>query len=322
VDKEEILKKYENAPPISFVAFGLKLLDAKSQEKWTVPDRVLIKAAVTGALMDREDNPTQPYTVDEIIQDSIECVDAGATSIHVHVRDESGYPSADRALVAKVVTALRDRYGGKIHLDGEIANGSTFAQMVEPAIDDFLESGAVNTTASYLGEVGVVMPKETAVGTVELLQTMGKKPQVAVYNMGDIDNAYRWLIRPGILEEPFEWAIVPAMPGCAPMYDPVGMCETMIGFVRRIKDVDPAEHPFIWVASSGRASVFLCTLSILLGLHVRVGKEDALYRWPHKDDIVKSNREVVEETVALARLLGREPMGANEYRRLMGMKEM
>ena len=59
---------------------------------------------------------------------------------------------------------------------------------------------------------------------------------------------------------------------------------------------------------------------MMLGCHVRVGKEDTIYRIPHSDDVIVSNKQVVEETVAIARLLGREPMTAAEYRTAFGMK--
>lgn len=103
------------------------------------------------------------------------------------------------------------------------------------------------------------------------------------------------------------------------MWDPLSMAETLIYMVRRIKDVDPAKHPSITVCACGRASAYLTTLAILLGCNVRVGKEDTLFKLPHRDELISSNKEIVEETVAIARLLGREPMTGPEFREALGM---
>jgi len=87
--------------------------------------------------------------VDEIIRESIESVEAGACSVHVHVRDENGFPSGDRGQTEKVVKALRDRFGGDIHIDGEALFGESFEEMMEPVTEDFYESAAVNCHATF-----------------------------------------------------------------------------------------------------------------------------------------------------------------------------
>ena len=143
---------------------------------------------------------------------------------------------------------------------------------------------------------------------------------MAIYNPGDIDDTYRWLIKPGIVQQPYSWIIVSGMPGTAPMWDSLSMAETLVYLIRRIRDVDPAKHPSITVCACGRASSYLTALAILLGCNVRVGKEDTIYKVPHRNDVITSNRQVVEETVAIARLLGREPMTGPEYREATGMK--
>jgi uncharacterized protein (DUF849 family) len=61
---------------------------------------------------------------------------------------------------------------------------------------------------------------------------------------------------------------------------------------------------------------------MLLGCNVRVGKEDSVYRYPVSDANIVSNRETVEGAVAMARLLGKEPMTAAQYREMTGMKPM
>jgi uncharacterized protein (DUF849 family) len=59
---------------------------------------------------------------------------------------------------------------------------------------------------------------------------------------------------------------------------------------------------------------------MLLGCHIRIGKEDAIHVVPHKDDKIVSCKRVVEQHVIIARELGREPMTAVEFRKAAGIK--
>ncbi|MDD5748178.1 MAG: 3-keto-5-aminohexanoate cleavage protein [Actinomycetota bacterium] len=318
---EDLKERFAEIPPTITFPFGEKVVDARVQPPWEIPGKVMIKAAITGALFDREQNPHQPYTPDEIVREAIECVEAGACSIHIHVRDENGFPSGSREMTLEVVSALRERFGNGVHIDGECLLGASFNEILQPAYEDYYEAAAVNTTATFMGDTLFCIPKPTVIATAEVLKKTGHKPQIAVYNQGDVDNAKRWLIDSGIVEPPLEWAIIPGVPGCAPMWEPLSMCETLVTFVRRIMEADPSGNPFIWVASGGRASIYLTALSILLGLHVRVGKEDTIWRYPHRNEKIEKNADVVRDAVALAGLLGREPMTASEYRKEVGLEE-
>lgn len=312
--------KYKDVPTIFFQPFSETIVETISHPAWEVPDKVGIIVAPTGAFYSKEQNPNQLYDVDEIIRESIESVEAGACSVHVHVREENGFPSGDRGQTEKVVKALRDRFGGDIHIDGEALFGESFEEMMEPITEDFYESAAVNCHATFFGDTISYLAPQTCKATVEVLQAYGKKPLLAVYNPGDIDNTYRWVIKPGLVNPPISWIIVAGMPGGAPMWDPISMCETLVYLLRRIKDVDESEHPSVTVCSCGRASFYLTTLAIMLGCNVRVGKEDSIYMLPTSDDVIVSNKKVVEQAVAIARMLGREPMTGHEYRESLGMK--
>lgn len=316
------MSKYKDIPRIGFQPFGDVICETTSHTAWDAPKKVAIVAAPTGAFYSKQQNPYQPYTVEEILKESIECVEAGACSVHVHVREENGFPSGNREKTQRIVKALRDKFGSKVHIDGEALFGETFEETMEPIILDLYESAAVNCHATYFGDTISYLAPQTCKATVEVMHAYGKKPLLAVYNPGDIDDTWRWLIKPGLVEKPYSWIIVAGMPGGAPMWEPMSMTETLVYMIRRIKDVDPAPQPSICVCSGGRASFYLTTLAMLLGCNVRVGKEDSVYRLPISDANIVTNRETVEAAVAMARLLGKEPMTAAEYRQLTGMKPM
>jgi uncharacterized protein (DUF849 family) len=70
--------------------------------------------------------------------------------------------------------------------------------------------------------------------------------------------------------------------------------------------------------AAGRNEFALGTTSMLLGGGVRVGLEDNL--WIGKDEMAKSNAELVEKMVRIARELGYEPATPHETRRILKLK--
>ncbi len=294
--------------------------DARIQPRWEIPEKVAIKVAVVGTIWDREQNPYQPYTTQETREEAMACIDAGACSIHLHVRDEHGNVTHERRYYREIIDPIRKKYGDRVHFDGESVFGATFEDAMAPIREGLFESSAVNTTATYVGDTLVCMPPSFLKAQTTAIQQHNCKAQIAVYNLGDVDNADRYLIKTGILKQPYEWLIVPGLPGCTPMPNPVAMCEGLLPFIYRIREIDPAKNPMIVVSAGGRASSYLTAFAIMLGLHVRIGMEDTVWRYPHRDELLKNNSQVVADTVHMARLLGREPATADEYRTMIGLK--
>ena len=85
--------EYKEIPLFAFQPFSETIMDLTCHPKWQIPEKVAIIVAPTGASFTKQQNPYQPYSVDEIVNESIESVEAGACSVHVHVRDENGFPS-------------------------------------------------------------------------------------------------------------------------------------------------------------------------------------------------------------------------------------
>ncbi|MFO0623135.1 MAG: 3-keto-5-aminohexanoate cleavage protein, partial [Polyangia bacterium] len=66
-------------------------------------------AAIVGAETTREQTPYLPITPDEIGDEAARCAKAGATVIHLHVRDEAGRPSQDTERFRSAIAAIRSR---------------------------------------------------------------------------------------------------------------------------------------------------------------------------------------------------------------------
>ncbi len=61
--------------------------------------------------MFRANNPNIPYTTAEIAQSSLEAAQAGATVVHLHVREDDGTPSGRPELFRDVISRLRQSSG-------------------------------------------------------------------------------------------------------------------------------------------------------------------------------------------------------------------
>src|SRR5690242_17842787 len=70
-------------------------------------DPVVVCVAVTGADVFRENNPNIPYTTAEIADSSIDAAQAGATVVHLHVREDDGTPSGRPELFQDVISRIR-----------------------------------------------------------------------------------------------------------------------------------------------------------------------------------------------------------------------
>jgi 3-keto-5-aminohexanoate cleavage enzyme len=287
--------------------------------KWKMPESIVISVAVVGAFFGKRQNPNIPLTVEQICASAEECIHAGASSIHIHVRDDEGRPTSDVTKYHAVLDPLRKKYPNVV-LDGCCTRGKTFQEVLKPVEDGLLEITPVNTTGGHSGDLMRIFPPSFLMAETEYIQQQKCKPQIAVYTPGDIDNADRYLIKTGILEKPYYWIVLAGMPGWMPMSNPQAMMTNLISYFERIKEIDP--DSIIMVGCCGRASFYLVTAALLLGAHaIRVGMEDTIYRYPHRDDRIKSNAEEFKRSKQLVELLGRRCATADDYRKLVGIKK-
>jgi 3-keto-5-aminohexanoate cleavage enzyme len=116
-----MVKKYTDIPTRYSIGDLLDLkfgLDLRGMPKWQIPETVVIKAAVVGAPIKRTMNPYQPYTPDEIKKEAMECIEAGATSVHVHPRTDTGEVVTDKDEYKKrlhlIIDPIKAKYGNKV----------------------------------------------------------------------------------------------------------------------------------------------------------------------------------------------------------------
>jgi 3-keto-5-aminohexanoate cleavage enzyme len=292
--------------------------DGEIQPSWDVPQKIVVQSAITGAFFTRHANPNQPQTPAEILEAARQCVYAGASAIHIHVRDDRGYNTLSVKRFEEVVLPLREEFPD-LSIDGcyVCALAGEWEQMKIALDRKILDAVPINTAAVYNGDALFAKPAPMILEKTRLVLEAGARPIVAVYADADVDNAKRYLFASGLLEPGQIWCILPALPGCSPMNNPQQMIDGLQRVTRSIRDVDPDAK--MLVCSAGRASSYLVTLAALAGLNIRVGMEDTVWRWPHRQDKLESNLQAFETARDIVTLLGREVATPAEYREIMGL---
>ena len=290
------------------------------QPKWNIPKKVFVSQTIVGAFYSKEGNPDHPIAADEIRDQALACLEAGAPNVHVHVRGEDGYNVLDPELFHYVIDPIRKQYPDRLVCGCMVPfQEGEWPKFIECMEDGLFDQTPINTVAAFCGDTLFCKPPHVMIEKTRICQELGCKPQIAVYSDGDIDNADRYLIKTGLLEKPYYWIILPTLPGGSPMQNPEAMVEVLMHYNNRIKEID--EDSQIVVCASGRASTYLTTLALLLGLNIRVGMEDSVWRWPHRDDKIKTNLETFLAAKQMVELLGREIIEPDEWRKLLKMKK-
>jgi len=288
------------------------------QPKWNLHDKIMINTTICGGFFSKDTNPNIPITTKEIYEEARAICLAGAPMIHVHVRDDNGYNTLDYDKFHEVLDPIKEEFPDVI-IDGcLVANRPGYWEAMETCLKEkMFDISPVNCTANYAGDRVFAPYPYQIIEKCELLLKYGCKPHLAVFNDGDVDNAYRYLIAPGLLEKPYTWCVVPGLPGCSPTSSPDMMIESVVHLVHRIREISDQR---IMVCSGGRGSSYMTTLALIMGLDIRVGMEDTIWKWPHKDDVIESNAECFKNFKTIANILGREVYTAKELREAMGLK--
>src|ERR1700743_2753573 len=67
----------------------------------------IISVAITGSLPRKRDNPAVPITITEQVESTHEAYEAGATLVHLHVRNDDESPTSAPERFAQVLDGIR-----------------------------------------------------------------------------------------------------------------------------------------------------------------------------------------------------------------------
>lgn len=271
---------------------------------YNVPmEKLVITAAITGAELSKSKIPALPVTPEEQGIAAAEAVLAGASVIHLHVRDDAGNPSQELAHFRRTVEAIRASAKPVPILQFSTggAVGEDMARRIAPlALKPEMASfncGTINFGDEIFANTFPDMRKLGAA-----MQANGVVPEFEVYDLGHLDNL-RKMHKEGVVKPPFHCQFVLGVPGALS-----GDVEALVALLQRLP-----EGASWGVAGIGRFQLPLAAAAIVMGGHVRVGLEDNVYY--AKGVLAKSNAELVARVVRLANELGRPVASVEDARR-------
>lgn len=297
----------------------------------------IITAALTGAIHTPSMSPYLPVTPEQLIEEAQRVYEAGAAVAHVHVRDpETGMPNADQAIYRKIAEEVKRRCdivlcfttGGK--LGESVENRVRVASNLRPELTS-LNAGSLNFALFHItGNVGewkyewekpylegtedFIFPNtfKTMRQYLEIIYANGAKPEFEIYDVGMINNL-AFFVNKGIARRPVYLQFVMGILGGIP-----ATLENLLFLVNTARS-QIGEFEFS-VCAAGRNQIPMCTSSLILGGHARVGLEDSLYL--EKGVLARSSADQVGKIVRIARELGIEPASPGEARQILGLKGM
>ena len=274
-------------------------------------DKLIITAAICGAEVTKEQNPAVPYTVEEIVREAKSAVDAGAAIVHLHVRHDDGTPTQSRDRFQECEEAIYKECpnvilipstGGAVGMSPEERLQSTDTTPLPEMAT--LDCGTCNFGDEIFANT---MPTMRAFG--KRMMERGIKPEYECFEMGHLDTILTMARKGQVPGAPMQFNFVLGVPGCTP-----ATVDNLCWLVKNI----PAGST--WTATGiGRYAFQLAAPAIVMGGNVRVGFEDNLYL--ERGVLAKSNGELVDKVVRMAKLLGREVANSDEAREILGLKQ-
>ena len=270
-------------------------------------DKLIISACICGAEVTKENNPAVPYTVEEVVREAKSAYDAGAALIPLHVRWDDGSPTQDKGRFQEMVDAIRKECpdviiqpstGGAVGMtDLERLQSTEITPTPEMAT---LDCG----TCNFGGDEIFINTDNTIANFGDIMQERGIKPECEVFDKGMIDLALK-AAKKGHIKYPIHFDFVLGVQMTATVRDLVIMATSI-----------PADST--WTATGiGKNAWGIAAATIAMGGHVRVGFEDNVYM--SKGVLAKSNGEMVERVVQMAKLLNREVATPAEAREILGL---
>lgn len=288
----------------------------------------LIITVTTDASMSYPRNPYNPRSVEEHATEFIRCVEAGASICHLHgpfTPDKDYQPDGTKLADLDLPgwQRLKELILEKCNpiIQYGIANGR-FPQRVElmkqkPDMMSVCFNAHDETfqpDPDYEPiEMYALHTRDELAKYCKLTDKYGIKPEVESFHYGAIWNALR-MIELGLLKTPVWTTFFLGWPGGC--WTPP-TCKALI----YMHDHLPPNFNYSVSVMDPKAHWQILTQSILLGGHVRVGMEDNPYL-DDKGTLAKSNAELVEKIVRIARELGREIASPEEARRIIGLKDL
>ncbi len=287
--------------------------------------RVILTCAVTGNQTTPEMTPHLPITPEQIADACLGAAEAGAASVHIHVREPTtGKPSMEIDYYRQVVERIRAKNtaviinlttgpGGRFapsQDDPKIAGPGTTLMQPEKRVEHIAllkpDIATLDLNTMNSGKQVVINTPDSVRRMAAVINAAGVKPEIELFDSGDIALCQD-LVRDGVLKGPVLCSIVMGVKyGFQPSLETVLYARGML---------PPGA---MWTAfGTGRMAFPMVAQSYLAGGHVRVGLEDAVQL--EKGVLAESNAAMVEKARGIVQSLGGQIATARQAREILSL---
>jgi uncharacterized protein (DUF849 family) len=269
----------------------------------------IITVAITGSLPRKKDNPAVPISVAEQVESTHEAYEAGATLVHLHVRNDDESPTSSPERFAHVLAGIRRHCPGiitQVSTGGRSGAGRERGAMLHLKPDmASLATGSVNFPTRVYDN-----PPDLVEWLAAEMRVHGVKPEVEAFDLSMIFQAvalhHAGKLHGGPLHIQFVMGVKNAMPVDRDVFE---------FYVKTLKRLAPQAT---WTgAGIGRDQRTLQRWSLELGGHCRTGLEDNVRL--DRGTLAPSNAALVRQVVESCGEYGRRPATPAEARALLGL---
>jgi 3-keto-5-aminohexanoate cleavage enzyme len=286
----------------------------RQRRPWAPPpidgyDPMIINVALTGAVPSKDDNRLVPLTPSEIVADAIACADAGASVVHIHVRDEDGQPVHRRDLYEETLGGLREARPDLILCvtTSSRVDPDPAARTVGLEFDPSLRPDMASLTLGSFNfpRTPSVNPPDTIRALLTRMAELGVRPELEVFELGMVNTLH------GLADQ----GLIPDPPVVNILLGSMGSLPAFVGDLARVVERLPAQAE--WAAAGiGVYQRPMTIAAAIMNGNVRTGLEDN----PKGDGAPGwSNVAGVQVAVAAAALAGRAVATPAEARVRFGL---
>lgn len=271
---------------------------------------VVVAVAITGSVPRKKDNPAVPVTPAEQVESTHAAFEAGASLVHIHVRNDDESPSSDPARFAAV------QEGVHRHCPGMIVQFSTGGRGRDPSQRGsalYLKPDMASLSTGSVNFPNIIYENHATLvdDLAAQMQAHGVLPEIEIFDLSHLHGARRLVRENRISPRPhvqFVMGIKNALPAEEHLLD------LMLGELRRtIPDAT-------WTAAGiGRAQAPVMAWALARGADaVRTGLEDNVR--VSREQLASSNAELVRMAVHAVHAAGRGIATADEARSILGLR--
>ena len=258
---------------------------------------LIINLAPTGMVPTKEATPHVPITPEEIVQDVARCNLLGISMVHLHARDEQGYPTYRKEVYARIIEGIRIVNPELIVV---VSTSGRNIPEFEKRSDVLDLDGDCHPDMASLTLSSLNFPKQASVNSPAIIESLvekmlerGIRPEFEIFDLG-MANYAQYLIEKKTIKPPYYFNI---------LLGNVATAQAKFLHLGTIMSELPAGS-ICSIGGIGNSQLTANSLGIIAANGVRTGLEDNIWL-DNGRTVLSTNYGLVERVRRIAKEFGR-----------------